>query len=139
MREIVSSIEGEWRRYKLLGEGALAQTRDEELGRGGPGGGNSIAIIVWHIAGNLRSRFTDFLTADGEKTWRNRDAEFDSRANVTRSELLETWEDGWKILFAAIGPLTDNDLSRIVTIRGEPFPVYEALLRLVTHTSYHVG
>src|SRR5437762_10943037 len=139
MRDILSSIEGEWRRYKVLGEGALRQLHDDELGKSGPGGNNSIAVIVWHVAGNFKSRFTDFLTSDGEKPWRHRDAEFYPRAGVTREELLETWDEGWKTLFAALEPLTDEDLSRIVTIRGERFRVLEALLRLLPHTSYHVG
>ena len=139
MRDIVSSIEGEWRRYKALGEGALRQLQDDEFGKVGPGNGNSIAVIVWHISGNLKSRFTDFLTADGEKPWRDRDAEFQPRSNVTRDGLLERWSDGWKTLFAALGPLTDEDLSRMVTIRGETFRVHEALHRLLAHTSYHVG
>jgi uncharacterized damage-inducible protein DinB len=138
MREILSSIEGEWRRYKVLGERAIDQAQDSELGQAGPGE-NSIAVIVWHIAGNLKSRFTDFLTADGEKPWRDRDTEFDPRRNVTRRELLETWNNGWNTLFAALESLTDGDLSRTVTIRGEKFRVYEALHRLLAHTSYHVG
>jgi hypothetical protein len=139
MRAILSSIEGEWRRYKILGEGALRQVQDGELGRNGPGEGNSIAVIVAHIAGNLKSRFTDFLTADGEKPWRDRDSEFEPRTHITRAELLETWNDGWKTLFAALQPLSDGDLSRTVTIRGAKFQVHEALLRLLAHTSYHVG
>jgi uncharacterized damage-inducible protein DinB len=139
MRDIISSIEGEWRRYKALGEGAIRQLRDEELGKDGPGKGNSVAIIVWHIAGNLKSRFTDFLNSDGEKLWRNRDSEFQPRINITRAELLEQWNSGWSTLFAALRPLTDEDLSGNVTIRGEKFRVHEALLRLMAHTSYHVG
>jgi uncharacterized damage-inducible protein DinB len=139
MRQVVSSIEGEWRRYKALGEGAFRQLRDEEIGRAGTGDGNSVAVIVWHIAGNLKSRFQDFLTSDGEKPWRRRDTEFEPRLNITRAELMEKWNDGWTTLFAAIEPLQDNDLSRTVTIRGEQFPVHDVLLRLVTHTSYHVG
>ena len=127
------------RRYKVLGERALEQTKDNELGRSGPGDGNSIAVIVWHIAGNLKSRFTDFLTADGEKPWRDRDAEFEPRPNVTREELLDTWNNGWNTLFVTLEPLTDHDLSRTVTIRGEKFLVHEALHRLLAHTSYHVG
>jgi hypothetical protein len=139
MRDILSSIEGEWRRYKALGDGALSQTQDNELGQSGPGDGNSIAVIVWHIAGNLKSRFTDFLTSDGEKTWRDRDAEFEPRSGVTRGELLETWNAGWNTLFEALQPLADTDLSKTVTIRGEKFFVHEALHRLLAHTSYHVG
>jgi hypothetical protein len=139
MRDVISSIEGEWRRYKALGEGALRQLRDEELGKSGTGEGNSVATIVWHIAGNLKSRFTDFLISDGEKPWRNRDSEFQPRSNVTRAELLEQWDGGWSTLFGALKPLTDEDLSGIVTIRGEKFRVHEALHRLLAHTSYHVG
>src|ERR1044071_6510849 len=100
MRNIVASIEGEWRRYKVLGEAAIRQVRDEELGR--DAGGNSIAVIVWHIAGNLKSRFTDFLTSDGEKPWRNRESEFEERTDVSRTELLEKWNSGWAALFTAL-------------------------------------
>lgn len=139
MRQIVSSIEGEWRRYKALGEGAFRQLKDDEIGKSGPGENNSVAIIVWHISGNLKSRFTDFLTADGEKAWRNRDSEFEPRHGVTRAELLDKWNDGWVALFSALEPLQDADLFRVVTIRGEKFPVLDTLQRLVTHTSYHVG
>jgi len=139
MRDIVGSIEGEWRRYKTLGEGALRQTHDEELGYDGPGGGNSIAVIVWHIAGNLKSRFTDFLTSDGEKPWRNRDEEFRPRPDVSRDEVMSKWNEGWAILLDALAPLTDADLSRTVVIRGEKSQVHDTLHRLLAHTSYHVG
>ena len=117
MREFISSIEGEYRRYKSLGEGALRQVREDELSKAGPGDGNSIAVIVWHLSGNLRSRFTDLLTTDGEKPWRKRDEEFEPRA-VTYAELLERWNEGWKTVLATLGELTDSDLSRTVTIRG---------------------
>jgi hypothetical protein len=139
MRAILSSIEAEWRRYKVLGDGALEQVHDNELGRTGPGEGNSVAVIVAHIAGNLKSRFTDFLTSDGEKSWRDRDSEFVPRPNINREELLKIWNEGWDVLFAALKPLTDVDLARTVTIRGEKFLVHEALHRLLPHTSYHVG
>jgi len=138
MREILSSIEGEWRRYKVLGEGALAQARDSELGGIDPGG-NSLAVIVAHIGGNLKSRFADFLTTDGEKSWRDRDSEFVPRPDITRRQLMDTWNDGWATLFDALRPLMDADLTRTVTIRGEKFLVFEALHRLLAHTSYHVG
>jgi uncharacterized damage-inducible protein DinB len=137
MRNFVSSIEGEWRRYKTLGEGAIQQVRDDELGR--DEGGNSIAVIVWHIGGNLKSRFTDFLDTDGEKPWRNRDTEFDDRSNIKRTELLDKWNSGWDALFTALETLSDEDLSRTVTIRGVKCRVHEALHRAVAHTSYHVG
>src|SRR4051812_26736089 len=105
MRQILSSIEGEWRRYKVLGDSAIAQVRDDELAMNGPGGGNSIAVIVVHVAGNLKSRFTDFLTSDGEKPWRDRDSELEPHANVARSELLDNWNQGWQALFEAIRPM----------------------------------
>ena len=138
MREFISSIEGEYRRYKSLGEGALRQVREDELSKAGPGDGNSIAVIVWHLSGNLRSRFTDFLTTDGEKPWRKRDEEFEPRA-VTYAELLERWNEGWKTVLGTLEELTDSDLSRTVTIRGVGFQAHEALHRLMAHTSYHVG
>jgi len=139
MRDILSSIEGEWRRYKVLAERALEQTRDDELTAVGGEGTNSIAVIVAHIAGNLKSRFTDFMTADGEKPWRDRDAEFERRPGLKRQQLLEQWNEGWSILFAELEALTDPDLKRTVTIRGEKFLVHETLHRLLAHTSYHVG
>ncbi|HEY2380076.1 MAG TPA: DUF1572 family protein [Terriglobia bacterium] len=139
MRQIVSSLEGEWRRYKALGEGAFRQLRDDEFGKSGPGDNNSMAVMVWHIAGNLKSRFTDFLTADGEKSWRKRDTEFEPRVGITRAEVLSRWNDGWAVLFSALEPLQDEDLFRTVSIRGEQFTVVDALQRLVAHTSYHVG
>jgi hypothetical protein len=138
MREIVESIQGEYRRYKKLGELAIQQLRDEDLSVEGPGEANSVAIVVWHISGNLKSRFTDFLTSDGEKTWRHRDEEFDQR-NVTSAELQNKWNDGWDVLFRALDSLTDNDLQSTVTIRNEQLKVHEALHRSVTHTAYHVG
>src|SRR5213592_4920493 len=137
MRDLIASIEAEYRRYKTLGEGAINQLADSQLAQVA-GTGNSIVTIVWHLAGNLKSRFMDFLTADGEKPWRDRDSEFEPRPNMTRAELLGVWNEGWNVLFDALAPLTDADLSRTVTIRGEQFPVHEALLRLVVHTGYHV-
>ena len=100
---------------------------------------NSIAVIVKHLAGNLRSRFSDFLTTDGEKPDRDRDAEFDMAERVSRAEINAWWEDGWAIALASLESLTPEDLERTVTIRGEPFLVLEALNRLAAHTAYHVG
>jgi Protein of unknown function (DUF1572) len=138
MKEILSSIQAEFLRYKALAEAALDQLTDPELVVSGPGGGNSIAVICWHVGGNLRSRFTDFLTTDGEKPWRKRDEEFQTRA-VSRAELLSHWERGWKTLLDTLGGLTDADLDRTVTIRGQPLRVSEALHRSLAHLSYHVG
>ena len=138
MASVIESITGEYKRYKALAEGALAQLADDQLAAPAPGSGNSIATICWHVGGNLRSRFTDFLTTDGEKPWRSREEEFQARS-VTGQELLAHWEAGWGALFATLATLTDADLSRTVTIRGQAFRVDEALHRSLAHASYHVG
>jgi hypothetical protein len=138
MRELIESIRGEYERHKALAEGAVRQVKDDELSRPGPNGNNSLAIICWHVSGNLRSRFTDFLTSDGEKPWRNRDEEFDDRA-VSREAFLAKWESGWSVLFAALDALTDERLSDSVTIRGQALKIHEALHRSLAHTAYHVG
>jgi hypothetical protein len=138
MNTLIRSIEGEYVRYKALAEAALAQVPDAALSEPGPGNGNSLAIICWHLSGNLKSRFTDFLTSDGEKPWRNREEEFAARA-VTRAELLEKWNDGWGMLLATLRDLSDDDLNRTITIRGQPHEVHEALSRSLAHASYHVG
>ena len=138
MSAFIDSIRSEFHRYEVLAERALIQVPDALLNVPGFTGGNSLAVIVWHVSGNLRSRFTDFLTADGEKPWRNRDEEFVSR-NVTREELDAQWDAGWSVLFSAIDPLTDKDLNRMVTIRGQSLTVHDALHRSLAHVSYHVG
>lgn len=142
MRDIITSIEAEYRRYKAMAEGAMAQLKESDLSRplasGAPSRSNSIAVIVWHVSGNLSSRFTDFLTADGEKPWRKREAEFEPRT-VTGRELLEKWEHGWSAVLSALAGLQDADLTRIVTIRRQGLAVHDALLRSLAHTSYHVG
>src|SRR5262252_9533513 len=130
MRKLIASIEGEFRRYKKLGDETIAQLQDNELTESGPGHGNSIAVLVWHLSGNLQSRFTDFLTSDGEKPWRNRDDEFRTRDGVTRDELISKWEAGWAILFRSLDSLTDDDLFKTVIIRSESFNAHEALHRL---------
>ena len=136
-RELIDSITAEYRRYKKLGEGAFAQLTDEELSRAAPDD-NSVATIVWHIAGNLKSRFTDFQTTDGEKPWRNRDEEFFERT-VSRAALLEKWEEGWQSAFIALDALTDDNLNDVITIRQQPLAIHQALHRSMAHTSYHVG
>jgi uncharacterized damage-inducible protein DinB len=138
MSLIVSSVQAEYLRYKGLAEAAIAQLSDADLGLPGPGDGNSIAVLCWHLAGNFRSRFTDFLTSDGEKPSRQREEEFRRRA-VTKQELLAYWEGGWAALLETLGKLTDADIDREVTIRGQPLRVAEALHRSLAHASYHVG
>src|SRR6266700_3311629 len=114
--------------YKKLGERAMARCPDAALFKTLDAESNSIAIIVKHMAGNMRSRWTDFLTSDGEKPDRNRDSEFEAPP-TTRAELMEMWERGWKLLFGALEPLNDADLSRIVTIRTEPHSGMQATNR----------
>ncbi len=138
MRELVDAIGSEYRRYKRLADGAMEQVDEAALNRASAGFDNSIAVLVWHLSGNLASRFTEFLTSDGEKPWRARDEEFQPR-QVSRSELLKTWEDGWRALTSALDGLTDEHLSRTVTIRGEPHSVHQALQRSLAHFAYHVG
>lgn len=127
-----------FRQYKLMGEKAMAQVAEADLSRSLDAEMNSIAVIVKHLAGNMRSRWTDFLTTDGEKPDRNRDGEFVA-TGATRAELMEMWEAGWKHVFAALEPLTDQDLTRTVTIRGERYSVLMAINRQVAHYSCHIG
>jgi hypothetical protein len=128
-----------FKNYKALGDGALSQTPDEHLHTELDANSNSIAILVQHVGGNLRSRFKDFLTTDGEKPDRNRDSEFEMPARASRQEIVRWWEDGWSTVLASLQALTPADLERTVTIRGEAFQVIEALNRSATHTAYHVG
>ena len=124
--------------YKRLADAALAQLSDEELGRAPDAESNSVAILLQHIAGNQRSRFTDFLSSDGEKPERQRDAEFEPSA-ATRAQLLEAWERGWRIVFDALAELRPPDLLRTVSVRGQPLTVLQAIERQVTHCAYHAG
>jgi uncharacterized damage-inducible protein DinB len=129
---------GLFRYYKKLAERAMAQCADEGLFATLDAESNSIAIIVKHMAGNMRSRWMDFRTTDGEKPDRNRDTEFEQPPQ-TRAELLELWERGWKYVFDALEPLTDADLTRTVTIRTEPHSVMQAINRQVAHYAHHIG
>ena len=138
MNILIQSLEAEFRRYKALAEGALGQVPEVTLSAPGPNEGNSLAVICWHISGNLKSRFTDFLTTDGEKPWRQRDEEFAARS-VSREALLAKWDEGWNVLLGTLATLTDADLTRTVTIRGQGMAVHEALHRSLAHISYHVG
>jgi hypothetical protein len=127
-----------FRQYKQLGERAMAQLTDEQLFASLDDESNSIAIIVKHITGNMRSRWTDFLTSDGEKPTRNRDSEFVDPPD-TREALLRNWEQGWACVFSAVEPLTDADLPRTVTIRGEAHSVMQAINRQLAHYPMHIG
>jgi uncharacterized damage-inducible protein DinB len=138
MSNVIDSIRAEYLRYKALAEASFEQLSDDDFSAPGPNGGNSIATLCWHISGNLRSRFTDFLATDGEKPWRERDEEFQAR-KVTRAELLSKWTEGWDVLLGTLAKLTDADFQRTVTIRGQPLQVHDALHRSLAHITYHVG
>lgn len=138
IKNYLSDAIASFRNYKEMAEKALAQVSDEEFFRSIDDEANSMAVIVKHISGNLRSRWTDFLTSDGEKPDRRRDTEFEMM-DETRESLLEFWEAGWQTLFRAVEPLTVEDFGRFVTIRGEPHTICEALNRQMTHYAYHVG
>jgi hypothetical protein len=124
--------------YKKLAERAMEQVTDEQLLTLLDGEANSIAIIVKHMAGNMRSRWMDFLTSDGEKPDRNRESEFEDPP-ATREALMKLWEQGWNYLFAALEPLAQADMDRTVTIRGEAHSVMQAINRQMGHYSYHCG
>jgi uncharacterized damage-inducible protein DinB len=127
-----------FRYYKRLADNAIAQCPDDKLSAEIDPESNSIAIIMKHMSGNMRSRWTDFLTTDGEKPDRQRDSEFEAPAK-TRAELIAMWEAGWKLLFDALTPLTDAELSKTITIRTEPHSVMQAINRQTAHYSYHIG
>jgi hypothetical protein len=124
--------------YKGLGEKAIAQLTDEQINWRPNEASNSVALIVHHLSGNMLSRFTDFLTSDGEKSWRNREAEFEV-GYKDKAEMLAAWEKGWNQLFQAIDNLTEADLDQIIYIRNEGQSVMDALQRQLAHYPHHVG
>jgi len=135
----IEEVSRQFRGHKRMAEGAIAQLSDEELFRCIDAESNSVAIIIKHLAGNMRSRFTDFLTSDGEKANRHRDTEFIIDANTTRADIMRWWEDGWKIVFDAIGCLKPEDVTRTVTIRNDPHTVLQAVNRQIAHYAQHIG
>ncbi|MCX6209081.1 MAG: DUF1572 domain-containing protein [Bacteroidetes bacterium] len=124
--------------YKLLGEKTFAQIENEKLFWQYNNESNSIAIIVQHLWGNMLSRWTDFLTTDGEKDWRNRDAEFENKI-TTKEDLLQKWNEGWQCLFNTLNSLTEEDLVKTIYIRNQGQTVVDAINRQLCHYSYHVG
>lgn len=124
--------------YKMLGEKTFEQLTDEQLFWRNGDETNSVAIIIKHLWGNMMSRWTDFLTTDGEKEWRHRDAEFEMEVQ-DRTELIKKWEEGWECLFVALRPLSDEDLQTIVYIRNQGHTILEAINRQLCHYPYHVG
>ena len=127
------------RGHKRMGEGAMAQLRDEDFFVTLDPESNSVAILVKHLAGNMRSRFTDFLTTDGEKPDRFRDREFELTPATTRADVMKWWAEGWTTVFAALDPLQPEDVMRTVTIRGEPHTVLQAINRQIAHYAQHIG
>lgn len=139
-RVYLTDMQARFRSVRTMAEDALKQTSDDNFFRTlGGAEDNSIAIVVKHMAGNLRSRFTDFLTSDGEKPDRDRDGEFEVRAGDTREGIMQLWDASWETLLGVLGALQPADLDRTVTIRGEPHPVIGALDRQISHHAYHVG
>ena len=137
--EYLEGVRRQFRGLQRLGAGALTQVDDAALLRALDDESNSIAIIAKHMAGNMRSRWRDFLTTDGEKPDRHRDREFELEDGDDAAAIRSLWEEGWQVLFDAIDPLTLTDLQRTVTIRGEPHLVIDALQRQLAHYAYHVG
>ena len=133
---VVSTFVREFQKTKQLADRAIAQLSDAQLHARLDDEANSVAMLMQHMAGNMRSRWTDFLSTDGEKPWRNRDAEFEPPV-FARSELLAAWEQGWAVLFATLEGLTDDDLTRTITIRGEGQTVLAALARQLGHYAGH--
>jgi hypothetical protein len=132
-----SSI-NEFKKYKLLGEKTFEHLSDAEMMQTQADHTNSVAIIVQHLAGNMLSRWTNIFTEDGEKQWRNREAEFDSIAQ-SKDMIINLWESGWQNIFRSLENLTDSDLQKTIYIRNEPYTVEEAILRQLCHYAYHVG
>ena len=132
------SIKKEFERYKRLGEKTFEQLTDEQLFYQFNKESNSIAIIIKHLRGNMLSRWTDFLTTDGEKEWRNREDEFENNTK-NRQDLIHQWNEGWECLFDAIEELSEKELGKHVYIRNEKHSVLEALNRQLTHYAYHIG
>jgi uncharacterized protein DUF1572 len=135
LRDVVE----QFRQLKSLADRALAQVRDEDLFATLDAESNSLAILIQHMAGNMRSRWTDFLTSDGEKPDRNRDSEFEVAAGTSRADLEARWEEGWRCLFQTLTALSEEDLALTVLIRAEPHSVIKAINRQLTHYGYHVG
>lgn len=138
-KHYLEEVQRQFRGHKRMGEAAMAQLRDEDFFVTLDPESNSVAILVKHLAGNMRSRFTDFLTSDGEKPDRFRDREFELTPSTTRADVMKWWEDGWSVVFAAIDPLKPEDIMRTVTIRGEPHTVLQAINRQIAHYAQHTG
>ena len=136
---MLADVMQEFRRHQRLAEAAMTELDDPDFFQRPAAHVNPVALIVKHLAGNLRSRWTDFLTSDGEKPDRDRDQEFQLTEADTRGQLMAAWQQGWAVLWTTLGNLSEGDLERTVTIRGESHTVRQALLRGLTHVAYHTG
>ena len=136
--ELLASCIKRFKEYKSLGDKTFAQLADAEMRQQPNEASNSIAIIIQHMHGNMLSRWTNFLTEDGEKVWRKRDDEFEAQS-FSKEQLLGLWEDGWKVLLATLESLHEEDLLKTITIRSQPLVVIDAINRQLAHYSYHVG
>lgn len=136
--DYITSVKKQFSQYRILGEKAMEQVPEEMMDWQYNPESNSIATLVKHMAGNMLSRFTDFLTSDGEKEWRNRDAEFENEKR-SRDQLITLWNEGWNCLFDTLNALTPEDLSKTIRIRNENHTVVEAINRQLTHYASHVG
>jgi hypothetical protein len=135
----LEEVRRQFRGHKRLAEAAMAQLKDEEYFIALDPESNSVAVLVKHLAGNMRSRFTDFLATDGEKPDRNRDTEFEMNSGTTRAEVMRWWEEGWARVFATVDALQPDDVMRTVTIRGEPHTAMQAINRQIAHYAQHTG
>lgn len=135
----LADVKARFESIRTMAERAAAQVDDAAFFTPLGADENSIALVMKHMAGNLRSRFSDFLTTDGEKPDRNRDGEFEQSPADSRAAILARWDEGWRILFAALDTIAPGDLTRTVTIRGEPHTVIQALSRQLVHQSQHAG
>lgn len=138
MRDYLDSVEKQFSYYKLLGDRTFSQLNDQDIYFQPNASSNSIAIMVKHLWGNMLSRWTNFLTEDGEKTWRKRDEEFESSIQ-SKEELLEKWEEGWKCLFKALDGINEDNWHQLIYIRNQGHTITEAINRQLAHYSYHVG
>ena len=136
--ELLNSLVKRFKEYKSLGDKTFAQLNDEEMLKQPNEASNSVAVIVQHMHGNMLSRWTNFLTEDGEKSWRRRDAEFEPQ-QLSKEQLLTIWEEGWQVVLNALQSLREEDLVKTVTIRSQPLLVVDAINRQLAHYGYHVG
>jgi hypothetical protein len=134
----LESVIKRFNEYKVLGEKTFEQLSDDEMHFQPNEASNNIAVIIQHLHGNMLSRWTNFLTEDGEKEWRNRDDEFEAH-RFSKQQLIEKWNEGWNVFLDSLQSLTENNLSKIITIRSQPLNVVDAINRQMAHYSYHVG